>query len=66
MPTNAKLILKNIVTGIKKENLLLAYYSHFKPVLEEAKNVARIFSIYFEKNILKNETRELASNVTTA
>ena len=29
MPTNAKLILKNIVTGIKKENLLIHILSQF-------------------------------------
>lgn len=48
-----------------KKNILLADYSHFKSALEGAKNVAKIFSIYFENNMLKNETRELATNVTT-
>ena len=46
MPTSAKIIKKHIVTGAKKENLLLTHYSY------EAKNVARIFSIYLENNIL--------------
>ena len=40
--------IKNNVTGIKKTPT-------FKSVLEEAKNIARIFSIYFENNFLKNE-----------
>ena len=40
MPTNAKLIKKT--TGTKKEKLLLVYNSHFKPNLEEAKNVASL------------------------
>lgn len=52
-----------IVTDIKKENLT-AHYSHFKPALEDTKNVVRILSMYF-KNIL-NETRELATSMTTA
>ena len=34
--------------------------------LEEAKNVARTFSTYFKNNKLKNENREVATNVTTA
>ena len=50
---------------IKKENILLAFYSHFKQALEEFKNSARIFSINFENNFSKNETQELASNVIT-
>ena len=45
--------IKNNVTGIKKENLFLTRYSRYKPALEEAKNNARIFIIYFENNILK-------------
>ena len=65
MPPIANLIKKNIVAGIKKENLLLAHYFHFKSALKEGKNVARIFSVYFENNILKNETRELATNFIT-
>ena len=56
--------LKNSAAGIKKENLLLTHYSHFYQSLKEAKNVARTFSMYFEKNKFKNETRELATNVT--
>ena len=40
--------IKNKVTGIKKTPT-------FRSVLEEAKNIARIFSIYFENNFLKNE-----------
>lgn len=47
-------------------NLLSANYSHFKPTFEEAKNIAKVFSIYFENNVLKNDTRELATNMTTA
>ena len=58
---NAKLSKKII----KKENVLLAFYSHFKQALEEFKNSARIFSINFENNFSKNETQELASNVIT-
>ena len=47
-------IEKSIVKHIKKGNLLLAYYSsHFLFYPEEAKNVARIFSTYFENNKLK-------------
>ena len=38
--------------------------SYFQQALEEAKNVAKNFSIYFESK-LKNEARELATNVTT-
>ena len=34
--------------------------------LKESKNVARILSHYFENIKLKNETRELATNVTIA
>ena len=37
-------------TGIKKENLLLAHYSHYS-------------STYLEYNKLKNEAREMATNV---
>ena len=44
----------------QKENL----YSHFQQALEEAKNVAKDFSINSESK-LKNETRELVSNKTT-
>ena len=61
----SKTNLKNNATGMKKENLLLTRYSHFLPALKEVKNVARIFSIYFDNNKLKNETRELSKNVTT-
>ena len=57
---------KNVAAGIKKENLLLANYSHFNPPLQESKKVARVFRIYFKSNMLKNDTRELAPNVTTA
>ena len=50
----------------KKENLLLTHYSHFQPALEEeVKNIAKFFCTYFESNKLKNETRGLATNVTT-
>ena len=63
MRTRAK--LKNVATIIQKESLLLTHYSHFLPALKEAKNVARIFSTYFENNRLKNEARKLAKNVTT-
>ena len=65
MPTSAKLI-KKILLGINKENLLLAYYSHFKPALEKGKSVARVSSINFENSVLKDETTELASIVTTS
>lgn len=58
--------LKNIATSIKKENLLLVDNSYFWPCLEEANNVARVFSKYFENNTLKNETRKLVIKVTTA
>ena len=34
--------------------------------LKESKNVARILSHYFENIKLKNETRELATNMTIA
>ena len=46
----------------KKENLLLIHYFNFQSALEEAKNIARIFSTYFENN--KNET-ELEANLIT-
>ena len=42
------------VTGVK-ENLLLAHYSHFKSALEEAKNVPRIFSAYFENKMRQDK-----------
>ena len=61
----SKVNLKNVATGIKKESQHLAYYSHVLADLKEVKNVARIFSIYFNDNNWKNETRELAKNVTT-
>ena len=32
---------------------------------EEAKNIARILSPYFARNKLQNETKELATNMTT-
>ena len=32
---------------------------------EEAKNIAQIFTTSFENNKLKNEKRNLATNVTT-
>ena len=54
---NAKLSKKII----KKENILLAFYSHFKQALEEFKNSGRIFSINFENNFSKNETQGLKS-----
>ena len=40
---------------VLRKPLLLACYLHFRSALEEAKNIARIFSIYFENNFLKNE-----------
>ena len=61
----SKVNLKNVAAGIKKENLHLTHYSHFLADLKEVKKVARTFSIYFDDNNLKNETRELAKNVTT-
>ena len=54
-----------IPAGTKNKNLLLSHYSHFQPALEEAKNVARILSPFFENNMLKNQTTELATNTTT-
>ena len=54
--------LKNITTGIKKENLLFAYYQHLRPSLEEVKNVTRIFSTYVENRLYSNpETHKLKS-----
>ena len=50
MPKSATLILKNIVTGIKKENLPLGYYSYFKPALESLKMLLESFS-YILKTI---------------
>ena len=61
----SKANFENVATGIKKENLLLTHYSHVLPSLKEVKHVAKIFSTYFDNNKLKNETRELAKNVTT-
>ena len=52
MTASIKAIEKNIIIGIKKENHLVTDRSYFMPALEQAKNVARILSIYFEKNIL--------------
>ena len=61
MHTRAKLAKKNVISGIKKENLLLIV-SHVQPALEEAENVAIMFSSNFEKNKLKNETKELKTH----
>ena len=58
--------LKYVATGIMKKNLLLTHYSHVLPALNEAKHVSRIFITYFDNDKLKNETRELVKNVTTA
>ena len=66
MPTSAKLIKKNIARGISKEDLLLANYLHFKLPLQEARDIVGVFSLYFENNILKNDTRELATHKNTA
>ena len=52
----SKTNFKNVVAGIKKANLHSTRYSHFLPALKEVKNVAN--------NKLKNETRELAKDVT--
>ena len=49
---------------IKKEKVL-SHYLYFQPALEEAENVLRIFSTYFENSLLKNETTVLAINVIT-
>ena len=57
MPTVVKLILKKYCYRYKK--------AFFKTPLEETKNIARVFNIYFENNMLKNDARELARNVTT-
>ena len=58
--------MKNIATVVKKLNLFSSHYSHFRPALEEAKNVARIFSPNFKNDKLKNEARELTANMNTA
>ena len=58
------LIKKNNASGMKKENLLLPHHSYIYSPLEEAKNLANIFSTYLENNSLKNETRERATSVT--
>ena len=50
--------LKNVATGIMKKKAL--------PALNEAKHVSRIFITDFDNDKLKNETRELVKNVTTA
>ena len=50
--------LKNVATGIMKKKAL--------PALNEAKHVSRIFITYFDNDKLKNETRELVKNLTTA
>ena len=63
---NNKNHFQNIASGMKKENVLLAQHSYLSPPLEDAKNLARIFSTYFENNTLKNKTREPVTNVTTA
>ena len=60
----SKTNFKNVVAGIKKANLHSTCYSHFLSALKEVKNVARIYSTYFDNNKLKNETRELAKDVT--
>ena len=52
MTASIKTIEKNIIIGIKKENLLVTDHSYFMPALEQTKHVARIFSIYFKNNIL--------------
>ena len=57
--TKQSLLNENTIKCIQKVNQLLAYYSNFLPALE-AKIFARIFNTYFENNILKNETWELA------
>ena len=61
----SKANFKNVATAIKKENLLLTQYSDISPALKEVKNVARIFSNYFDNNKLKNETKELPKSLTT-
>ena len=35
MPKSTKLIKKNVVTGVKRENLLVAFYSFFKSAFGE-------------------------------
>ena len=42
------------------------YFQHMIHIFsQEVKNIAKIFCTYFESNKLKNETRGLATNVTT-
>ena len=53
MHASLVLIKTSFYKHIDKENLPLAYYSH--------KNIARIFITYIQNN----ETKELATNVTT-
>ena len=60
MDTNSALSKK--CTGIMKEKRISAY-SHFQPVLDEARKAAGIVSTYFEINNLKSETRKLAANL---
>lgn len=47
-----------------KEKTLLLTHPHFQSALEEAKDVARFYSTYFEDNKFTNETREPATNIT--
>ena len=61
----SKANFENVASGIKKKNLLLTHYSHVLLALKEVKHVARIFSTYFDNNMLNNETRDLAKNATT-
>ena len=53
MHASSVLIKTSFYKHVDKENLPLAYYSH--------KNIARIFITYIQNN----ETKELATNVTT-
>lgn len=55
MHARSQTIKKDIVKDMQKENLLLAHYSHFKSALEEAKNVPRIFSAYFENKMRQDK-----------
>ena len=59
----SKAKLKNIATGIRDENQLLSHFSHFLLALEQAKTLLEF--LYFENSKLPNETKELATIMTT-
>ena len=58
-----KIIKTHIVTHAKKEDLLLIHYSYFKTALDEAKSVARIFSIRKREGVfLRGVDNQVHSN----